>query len=199
VISEAEARHVAEAELEKNFKEKRVVVITRVGQHKFGWAYHFETTPPFDLIGGQPVVLVSRRDGRTLPTGCGPLNECIREHDRRAAWEDGASDLQKATTLAVEELSYIGPGMKRPVLERLQETAPESSSDVLREAIAEATIIGEQALELTKARPRAPSLTSASHADAAVIAQLVSAYPDIYPRVWGKLWLRAEYWWKWEI
>ncbi len=194
VLSEAEARLVAEAALSPKLQPGKVA-ITRVEEHDIGWAFYYQsarfiaTGKIDDALAGNAPVLVSRRDGQVLPTGTAmPLDSYIEEHQRRRAWEEQASERERVLTEAIQELSVIGPEMKRPVLDRLRAKFAASSEVTLAQAVEEATRIGERALELSQT----------SHDCTEVSGRLAAEYPQVYPEAWDRLWYRAEYRWKWD-
>jgi hypothetical protein len=195
VLSEPEARQVAETALGEDLASRRVT-ITKVEEYDIGWAYYFQSTRYIadgdisDALVGNAPILVRRNDGHVLATDSGrEIEFSIAVHERRQAWQDNASAGQRLLTVAIEELSVIGPHRQRLWPERLGHRFPEASEAILTESIEQATRIGELALELTR-RP---------HDSAGVCSVLATSYPDLNTGIWPGLCLRAEYWWRWEI
>jgi Immunity protein 35 len=212
VITEAEARRIAESRLGEQLATGQVAII-EVVEHSIGWSYHWQSSEfirtgddMIALTGNWPI-LVSRRDGRVLGCDQRGVEYWITQHDRRQAWDDDASEHQRILTEAVEVLSYIGPAMHQPVLGRLRKRCPEASESQLEQAIREATSIGLRALELTRMQRRAldppevpaPDWDQVEDELAKAIGPLAREYPDVYPNVWSHLVYRAKYWWEWEI
>lgn len=95
VLTEPEARRLAEAELTRLYEEERAYfdpddsfVLTTIEECSIGWVYYYQSarclrTGEFTAaLGGNAPILIDRRNGAILPTGAAyPIEHYIRDHE----------------------------------------------------------------------------------------------------------------------
>lgn len=96
VLTEPEARRLAEAEIARLYREVRAYfdpddsfVVSAVEECSIGWVYYYQSarclrTGEFTAaLGGNAPILIDRRNGAILPTGTAyPIEHYISDHER---------------------------------------------------------------------------------------------------------------------
>jgi hypothetical protein len=219
VLEQQDARRIAESILSED------VTITSVRELAIGWAFYYEgsryleTGDPGDMLVGNAPILVQRADGSIVPTGTGqPIEHYIERYERRREWRRRAPVLDVVVSDSLEALAEIGPDMLQPVRGRVEVRHPGVPSELIDQALAAATDIGERVLALTPDSTDWPQqaahfvfthdsegdvilepLPQDPHPLESVAATLEAEYPRVYPPVWEPLIRRAQYWWRWQI
>ncbi|MEU5869850.1 YrhB domain-containing protein [Nonomuraea sp. NPDC047529] len=95
MLTEPEARRLAEAELARLYEEECAYfdpddsfVLTTMEECSIGWVYHYQSarylrTGEFTAaLGGNAPILIHRRSGAIVPTGTAyPIEHYIRDHE----------------------------------------------------------------------------------------------------------------------